>query len=91
MTTENEMLKELLDRTRRMETRMVQLGDHVGANLRSKQKIEVIKTSGPAYVEVDSFDVSVSRILTELQQHDVKQAEVLVMCHGAAVCKIYPQ
>lgn len=70
-------MNELLERTRRMESRMVQLGDFVGANLRSKQRIEVYAGSSPS-VTIDALDVSVSRIVTELAQHDVRHGEVPV-------------
>lgn len=70
-------MQELLDRTRRLESRMVQLGDFVGANLRSKQRIEVYAGSSPS-VTIDALDVSISRIVTELRQHDVRHGEVPV-------------
>lgn len=83
MCTETEM-KELLDRTRRLESRMVQLGDFVGANLRSKQRIEVRlrQPSETAYVVIDALDVSVSRIVTELWQHGVRHGLVDVILGG---------
>jgi hypothetical protein len=48
---------------------MVQLGDYVGANLRTKTRIGLIKDrdTGLRRVEVDSYDVSISRILNEMQ------------------------
>lgn len=70
-------MNELLDRTRRLESRMVQLGDYVGANLRSKQRIEVYAGSSPS-VTIDALDVSISRIVTELAQHNVRRGEVPV-------------
>lgn len=94
MCTED--MKELLDRTRRLESRMVQLGDHVGANLRSKQKIEILPAKGtglhvgiPA-VAIDSLDVSVSRILTELRQHNVRANAVEVFHEGRIAFTLYP-
>ncbi|WP_322037939.1 hypothetical protein [Burkholderia cenocepacia] len=69
--------KEILDRTRRMESRMVQLGDHVGANLRSKQKIEIKPDpAGGVMVVIDSLDVSMSRIVTELKQHGLSEEQL---------------
>jgi hypothetical protein len=79
MCTED--VKELLDRTRRLESRLVQLGDFVGANLRAKQKIEVVimgARTGVPYVRIDALDVSVSRIATELKQHNVRHGKVPV-------------
>ncbi|EYS89541.1 hypothetical protein CF68_33200 [Cupriavidus sp. SK-4] len=62
-------MQEIKDRVTRMESRVVQLGDHVGANLRAKLRIHRVRdASGDQYVEVDSYDVSISRILTELEE-----------------------
>ena len=80
MAIENDtydMTRERLDRTRRLESRLVQLGDFVGANLRSKQRIEVYEGSSPS-VTIDAIDVSISRIVTELAQHNVRHGEVPV-------------
>ncbi len=62
-------VKEIRDRVTRMESRMVQLGDHVGANLRAKTRIDLVKDkrTGLRHIEVDCYDVSFSRILTDLQ------------------------
>jgi hypothetical protein len=71
------MNKELLDRMRRMESRLVQLGDHVGANLRTKQKIEIKPDpAGGVMVTIDSLDVSISRIVTELKQHGLTDEQL---------------
>jgi hypothetical protein len=64
--TTEELLAEVLQRSIRMETRMVQLGDHVGANLREKQRIEVEPTKESVVVYIDAMDVSLSRIATEI-------------------------
>lgn len=74
-------MNELLDRTRRLESRMVQLGDFVGANLRAKQRIDVFPTTN--HVEIDALDVSVSRIATELHQHGIRRGSVDVFFRGA--------
>lgn len=60
--------QELMERTIRIESRIVQLGDHVGANLRSKQRIHPHCDLGVVTVDIDSLDVSVSRIFAELNQ-----------------------
>ena len=67
MTTNTQFEQELLDRTRRLETRMVQLGDHVGANLRTKMRIDVHLVDGVAVVNIDAMDVSLSRVVAELK------------------------
>lgn len=63
-------LKEIKERATRIESRVVQLGDHVGANLRLKLRIQPMKDAetGARMVSVDCFDVSISRILSELQE-----------------------
>lgn len=83
-------MNELLDRTRRLESRMVQLGDFVGANLRSKQRIEVkdLRPGAQPYVLIDALDVSVSRIVTELRQHNVLTGQVPVFLDGSPVFTI---
>lgn len=65
--TTDEAVQEILQRTIRVETRMLQLGDHVGANLRTKQRIDVEPTADSVVVYVDSMDVSFSRILAEIK------------------------
>lgn len=61
--------KEMLDRVIRIESRMVQLGDFVGANLRTKQRITIHEYATGTAVEIDALDVSLARIYTELSQH----------------------
>jgi hypothetical protein len=79
-------MNELLDRTRRLESRMVQLGDFVGANLRAKQRIDISLpvrgTTGTLFVQIDALDVSVSRIVAELKQHNVYDGQVPVYFNG---------
>lgn len=81
-------MNEVLDRTRRLESRMVQLGDYVGANLRSKQKIEIHDADTWPTVRIDALDVSVSRIVTELRQHNVVRGEVPVYLDGKTIFTI---
>lgn len=91
MSMIEQRVNEILERTVRLESRIVQLGDHVGANLRSKQKIDVEWIEGGARVTIDSLDVSVSRILTELRQANVHQFEVPVYHRDRVVFSLYPQ
>lgn len=71
MKTDSQLIQEVADRVTRIESRVVQLGDHVGANLRTKQRIEIVPNvyGDPPYIEVDALDVSLSRILAELRQN----------------------
>ena len=87
-------LAEVLDRVIRTESRLVQLGDYVGANLRSRQKIEICRpdlaNAGHPYVLVDSLDVSASRILTELRQANVHVHDIDVFVGDRRVFTLYP-
>lgn len=93
-TNDRETLREIRDRTARTESRLVQLGDYVGANLRSKQRINIeMNVSGIVYVDIDALDVSISRIVTELQQRNLYlggQSAVTIYCKGVRVCDLFP-
>lgn len=86
-----DMLWELKDRTTRLESRLVQLGDHVGANLRVRMSILIKKDEcGVPWVEVDAFDVSISRIVTTLQENGVLTGEIPVVLNGERIAVVYP-
>jgi hypothetical protein len=68
--TNDQVMQEILQRTVRMETRMLQLGDHVGANLRSRQRIDIEPTPGSVVAYVDSMDVSFSRVMAEIRRSE---------------------
>ncbi|MEM5330860.1 hypothetical protein VSR34_30290 [Paraburkholderia sp. JHI2823] len=90
-SAEMKLLREVNQRTTRMESRMVQLGDFVGANLRSKLRIDVRRPKdGDAYVEIDALDVSVSRIITVLQDMHIDKA-IDVYLKNKRVATVYPQ
>jgi phosphatidate phosphatase PAH1 len=82
---------EVLDRIIRIESRVVQLGDHVGANLRTKQRIAFrTDDKGDLVADVDSYDVSLSRILAELRQRHpgFDMGELPVFIHGKQVMRV---
>lgn len=82
--------QEVMDRVIRIESRMVQLGDHVGANLRTKQKIDIRDAGdGKATVSLDSLDVSISRIRTELTGFGA-EGPVPIYHEGKLVAVLYP-
>jgi hypothetical protein len=68
--TAEQKLDEVLQRMVRTETRIVQLGDHVGANLRDRMRIDVEPTRESVVVYVDAMDVSLSRIQNEVQRSE---------------------
>lgn len=81
------------ERLVRIESRLVQLGDHVGANLRTKQRIDILPIAGGASVkvEVDSMNVSIWRITDELKRHQIQQTAVGVWLEGRLVATVYPK
>lgn len=91
MATIDERLDEVKDRLVRMESRMVQLGDHVGANLRVREKIDVKKDAqGDAFVEIDTPEQSLSRIVRIMRERGIKTGEVPLLIDGVRVAVIYP-
>jgi hypothetical protein len=85
------VLMELRDRCVRMESRMVQMGDFVGINLRERQRIEVKRDGqGDVYVEIDALDVSLSRILVSLREQGHRAGEIPVLLKGQRVATVFP-
>lgn len=83
--------QEVLDRVIRIESRVVQLGDHVGANLRTKQRIEIDWAGEYPTVEIDSLDVSLSRIYAQLSQAKRPITGVVHVYHNnKRVMTVYP-
>lgn len=89
----NEFETELMDRVIRTESRIVQLGDHVGANLRVKQRIDIHEDSGSSMVTIDSMDVSLSRILAEWKRLRPQSGQLAfqVYHNGRMVMTVYPR
>jgi hypothetical protein len=91
MPSEYQLMEEMRDRLVRLESRMVQLGDHVGANLRVREKIDVkVDAQGDAYVEIDSPEQSLSRIVRIMREKGVTKGEVPLLIGGLRVAIIYP-
>lgn len=89
MNNTERTLEEIRDRVTRTESRLVQLGDYVGANLRSKQRIEIVHGDDGSHVEIDSLDVSMSRVLTELRNARYCGHDIEVRCKHRLVCKLF--
>lgn len=90
MKSDHELIIEIADRVTRTESRVVQLGDHVGANLRHKQRIEIFRGTGAPRVEIDALDVSISRIISELKRYEVS-SPTGVWLEGRLVATVYPK
>lgn len=81
-----ELLNEINQRVTRTESRIVQLGDFVGANLRAKQKIEVIYgADSEVYVAVDALDVSFSRVASVLRDAGYDRGSFEIIFKNASV------
>lgn len=87
---ELDLLQEINQRVTRTESRMVQLGDFIGTNLRVRMRIAVRKHAGDVWVEVDALDTAISRIYTELREHGVTGIPVPVRCAGKDIATVYP-
>jgi len=84
------LLQEINQRVTRTESRMVQLGDFVGTNLRVRMRVAVRKQEGAVWVEVDALDTSISRIYTELREHGIAGMAVPVRLDGKDIATVYP-
>jgi hypothetical protein len=73
MRTDKDRLDEINQRATRLESRLVQLGDYVGANLRTRMRIVVRSDGQDTWVDVDAFDVSISRIVTTLREQGIQK------------------
>jgi hypothetical protein len=94
MGTDTTLLMDIRDRMVRVESRLVQLGDFVGANLRSRQKIDVVPPENGSDVvstTVDSLDVSIARIYAEMATAGFIDVEADVFVDGAHVATLYPK
>jgi len=78
----NKMLRDMRDRLVRVESRVVQLGDYVGANLRTKARVEIRFDGDECVVEIDTMDMSVGRIFTTFQQERVQVDRATLVCNG---------
>jgi hypothetical protein len=73
-------MSEILDRVIRIETRLMKLGDVLGVNLRSKDKITVTHVHGKEYdVEISALDVSISAIISACKEQGI--SGILVNVH----------
>jgi hypothetical protein len=94
MSTDTAILLDIRDRMVRVESRLVQLGDYVGANLRTRQRICIEPPSDGIDVlatTVDSLDVSIARIYAEMATAGYAGVEADVFVEGEHVATLYPK
>lgn len=74
---EKKLRREMSQRMTRLESRIVQLGEHVGANLRTRMRIEVVqpRSAGRPTFEIDALDVSISRIVAVLRDMCIEECD----------------
>ncbi|MBB5509533.1 hypothetical protein [Paraburkholderia atlantica] len=84
------LLREMNQRATRTESRVVHLGDHVGANLRTRMRIEIKRDRDAPYVEIDALDVSISRIVAVLVDRGIDEA-IDVYLKNERVATVYPE
>lgn len=73
--------QETVERVRRIETRLVQIADHLGVDVRSAPSVRIVRLL-PTVVVVRSLDVSVSRIVNVLKAEGIEAGTVDVMVQG---------
>jgi len=78
----NEM-KEVIDRVRRIETRLMTLGAKLGHNLKDEDGVHVDPETGD--VDIDHMDISVSSIVRMCRQAGVHGRKVTVRCREAVI------
>jgi hypothetical protein len=88
ISDEMELLREVNQRATRIESRMVQLGDYVGANLRTKMRVHVERDDTGVWVEIDALDVSLSRIVTSLREQGIRKGWIAVNLNGRQITRI---
>jgi predicted nucleic acid-binding protein len=85
---DDQLLREIADRLRRTESRLVQLGHFVGVELRARRRVDV--RADHRDVDIDALDVSISRIYAELANKGIKSGEVPVYLGDRLVATLYP-
>lgn len=92
MNHETELLMELRSRAIRTESRLVQLGNFLGASLAEKTPITITPFQGHVHIAIEALDISVSRIYTELLGQGVTIPEdgAQVYLHGVHVFTVNP-
>lgn len=69
---------EAIERLRRIETRLVQVADHLGLDVRGVVHVRVVRFN-PTVVTVPSLDCSASRIVNALKDQGITSGKVDVM------------
>lgn len=77
----DDISQEIVERLRRVETRLVQVADHIGVDVRAVTNVQVLRMS-PLVVMVSSLDCSASRIVNVLKLKGITSGMVDVMLRG---------
>lgn len=80
---EGEMLKECVDRIKRIETRVIVLGNKLGYDLAEADNIEVDADAGK--VDISTMDVALSNIIRAAHQGGLNNMLIEIHFRGALV------
>ena len=75
--------REMIDRVRRIETRLMTLGDKLGFNLKEEDGIRAVRESATVYI--DSMDVSVSAVVRAARREGLHGHKIAVAFDGKVV------
>ncbi|HEX6826696.1 MAG TPA: hypothetical protein VF077_10315 [Nitrospiraceae bacterium] len=81
--SKDEVEQELLDRTRRIETRLMSLGNRLGFNLKDEEGVHV--NAATLTVDLDSMDVSVSAVILIARRAGLHGKKVTVVHRNEVV------
>jgi hypothetical protein len=82
------VVKELLQRSARIETRLTRLCLHMGLDPTDKDRVLVLSTDPPT-VSVSGFDISLGNLLDGCRKSGINTG-VVVMCNGVTLGMFYP-
>lgn len=72
---------EVVERLRRIETRLVQVADHVGVDVRNTPNVRIVRFVPPV-VTISSLDCSASRVVNALKEQGITEGVVDIMLRG---------
>lgn len=72
---------EAIERLRRIETRLVQVADHLGLDVRTTPHVRIVRFVPPV-VTISSLDCSASRVVNALKEQGIIEGTVDIMLRG---------